>query len=125
MSFTPLEYAQHLAAVLYAKHGGKTDAPHWKVGDDLQTVLLQIDNMTAGLVRPEASALYATARAGFDAGWAAALEEAALIADAYQEEAWGNAAEEAAADQIARQIREFAAIPPTPRVLANAQGGGQ
>ena len=48
---TPLDYAQHLAIVLHEKHW-KADAPNWKVGDDLQTVLLQIDNMTVGLVRP-------------------------------------------------------------------------
>lgn len=60
------------------------------------------------------------AKAGFDAGWAAALEEAALLADAYHEEVWGNAAEECAAEQIARQIREFAVKSvPTPRELAN------
>ena len=53
--FTTLEHAQRLAAVLHAKHW-KADSPDWRVGDDLQTVLLQIDNITAGLVRPELAA---------------------------------------------------------------------
>ena len=46
-----LKYAQQLAAVLWEKHW-KQDAPAWSPDENLIPVLSQIDNATAGLVRP-------------------------------------------------------------------------
>lgn len=47
-----LKQAQDLANALHTKHFAET-APDWKVADDLTTVLDQIDNMTAGMIRKE------------------------------------------------------------------------
>ena len=45
-------YAERLAIALWEKHW-KNDAPEWKpLSGDLLGILTQIDNMTAGLVRP-------------------------------------------------------------------------
>lgn len=49
---TPLQQAQSLAEFLWKEHW-QDSAPNWKVADNLTEVLLQIDNMTVGLVRPE------------------------------------------------------------------------
>jgi len=46
-----LGYAQRLATAIWEKYW-KQDAPEWKPEDDVVWVLTQIDNMTAGLVRP-------------------------------------------------------------------------
>ncbi len=48
------ETAVRLADILWQKHW-KEDAPHWVPMPTLSGVLSQIDNMTAGLVRPNAS----------------------------------------------------------------------
>lgn len=47
---TPEEYATRLAVQLWEKHY-KSDSPNWKPEPDLLGVLMQIDNMTAGMVR--------------------------------------------------------------------------
>lgn len=44
-------YASRLAAAIWEKHY-KDIAPQWKPLDDVMGVLTQIDNMTAGLIRP-------------------------------------------------------------------------
>jgi hypothetical protein len=46
-----LEYAQRLATTIWEKHW-KQDAPNWKPLDDVLGVLTQIDNMVAGMTRP-------------------------------------------------------------------------
>ena len=46
-----LKYAQRLAATIWEKHW-KQDAPNWKPLDDVLGVLTQIDNMVAGMTRP-------------------------------------------------------------------------
>lgn len=45
-----LEHAKRLAIALWERWY-RTDAPNWKVQDDLLGVILQIDNMTTGLER--------------------------------------------------------------------------
>jgi hypothetical protein len=45
-----LEYAVRLATALWEKHY-REDAPHWKPCNNTLDVLMQIDNMTAKLVR--------------------------------------------------------------------------
>lgn len=52
-----LRQAQRLAVVLWEKHCRTDPATNWMPANNLRDVLLQIDNMTAGLVRPEASAV--------------------------------------------------------------------
>jgi hypothetical protein len=46
-----LRYAQSLATTIWEKHW-KQDAPNWKPLDDVLGVLTQIDNMVAGMTRP-------------------------------------------------------------------------
>ena len=53
MSDAELRHAQRLATALWEKHW-KTESPHWKVSDEPLMVIDQIDNMVAGLVRPDA-----------------------------------------------------------------------
>lgn len=45
------EALRNLAVALVEKH--YPDAPGWKVSDDPLTAVLQVDNVTAGLVRPD------------------------------------------------------------------------
>ena len=40
---------QRLAVAIHAKHF--SDVQQWKVGDDIDLVISQIDNMTAGMMR--------------------------------------------------------------------------
>lgn len=62
-----LDMAQNLAVALYERHY-KNSAPDWRVAEDMIGVLLQIDNMTSGLVPDDRIKELEARLAGVDAG---------------------------------------------------------